>query len=280
MLIHAHHPFSAAARLFDLGLPLCLVPIVLAASSFAPPRTSDCVAWWRFQNGVKDTAAGPGQLIEDSSGNDQHGLAFGGPCFRRVALPGSNLALQFHGDGQRVVVPDDEVFQLTHSLTLEAYVEVDGYPDYASQILFRGDDRGGFDPWFLKLTESGRLQFTVTDDSNESSAVTSPAPLPLHTWLHVAGTLDDTTGEQRLFVNGACVATVNTSIRPFAVLGGAEPGISIGNLQSTGNQGFLGSIDEVRISSSALTPDRLLPPPKPRLAERPAEMPAARRPDR
>lgn len=260
------------SRLFELGLPLCLLPIVLAVGAPTPTPTStpapqepterQCVAWWRFQNGVKNVAAVTNHLIEDSSGNDQHGLAQGHPHFRRVALPDSNLALDFAGDQQYLFVPDDELFQLTGSLTVEAYVEVHAYPGFASQIVFRGDDRGGFDPWFLRLADSGRLQFVVTDDRNESALVESPEPLPLNRWMHVAGTLDDATGQLRLYVDCVQVAATKTAVRAAGVLGGAQPGIGIGNLAYGGNQGFRGSIDEVRISAAALVPEQLLKPPR------------------
>lgn len=246
-----------------LGAWLPLFAVLLLSSTDPEPRSaSHTVAWYRFQNGVRDHAAAAEHWIEDASGNEQHGIAHGRPRFCRVDLPGSRLALTFVDDTQRIFVPDDERFALTASLTLEAYVEVHAYPGYASQILFRGDDRGGLDPWFLRLTDTGRLQFVVTDDRNRASLVESPHPLPLRTWLHVAGTLDDATGVQRLFLDGVEVAHTTSAIRPMGVLGGSAPGIGIGNLQCGGDQGFRGSIDEVRISAVALDPERLLPPPR------------------
>jgi hypothetical protein len=253
----------AGRTLLGLLLTSAAVPIALAVRPAADP----CVAWWRFQHGVTNHPAADHQVIEDSSGNDLHGLAFGGPRFRRVKLPGSSLALEFDGgEHQRVFVPDDEAFELTGGLTLEAYVKVERRPGFASQIVFRGDARGGLDPWFLRLCDDGRVVFVVTNDRNEASEVKSPDPLPLQTWLHVAGTLDDATGEQLLFVDGMEVARTRTAIRPFAVLGGEAPGIGIGNLAYGGNQGFCGAIDEVRITAKALAPAQLLPPPGQRRA--------------
>ena len=109
--------------LVPLCLPFALLPLRPALPNSglqSPHETATVVAWWRFQNGVKGTAAAPDHLIEDASGNDQHGLAVGRPRFRRVALPVGNLALEFTSDEQRVFVPDDEAFQLTGSLTIEA----------------------------------------------------------------------------------------------------------------------------------------------------------------
>ncbi|MEE9125905.1 MAG: LamG domain-containing protein [Planctomycetota bacterium] len=226
------------------------------------PKTAAAttVAHWRFQNGVKGAVAHSTHLIEDSSGHDRHGTAIGGPTFRGVDLPESNLAMAFHGHDDRVFVPDDEAFHLTKNLTLEAYVQLHDYSDGLRQILFRGDDRGGFDPWFLGILASGQLVFLVTDAQNRCAQVRSPEPIP-RVFTHVAGTLDHETGELSVFVNGKKVATTKTKIRPCGALGGRNPGVGIGNVQRHSDQAFHGLIDEVRISSVALDPQDMLPAP-------------------
>ena len=105
--------------------------------------------------------------------------------------------------------------------------------------------------------------FHVEDAFYNIAAVVSPSPLHLNQPLHVAGTLDDATGAQKLFINGEEVASQVTNLRPFAVLDPSlKPGVGIGDLQSTLlPQFFDGIIDEVRISNIALTPSEFLPPP-------------------
>lgn len=117
------------------------------------------------------------------------------------------------------------------------------------------------DPWFLGLRESGQVVFQVANGLNQSAFAETPEPVPLGTFLHVAGTLDDATGELSLFVDGKRVATTETAVRAGGVLGGSGGGIGIGNLQSGGDQGFSGLIDEIRIHASALAPEDFLPPP-------------------
>jgi len=244
--------------------------LTLAAATFFattvtnPPRGEPtCVAHWRFQNGVKNMAASPHGLIADSSGNNQHGLAVGGPVLRRVSLPTGNCALEFTGDDDRLFIPDDEVFELTGSLTLEAYVRVDRYsdsPHRLSYIVFRGDNRAGLDPWFLGMLDTGQLRFQIANELNQGAFTDSPRPLPLGELIHVAGTFDHEVGMMRLFIDGELVATSDTDIRAAGRLGGSGAGIGIGNLQSSGNQAFRGLIAEVRICGAALQPHRLLPP--------------------
>jgi hypothetical protein len=78
----------------------------------------------------------------------------------------------------------------------------------------------------------------------------------------VAGTLNGATGEQKLYINGVEVASQVTDRRPLAEL---DPnfgaGIGIGNTNSTYPEYLPGIIDEVRITSGALSPEQLLPPP-------------------
>ena len=128
--------------------------------------------------------------------------------------------------------------------------------------MFRGDDRLGFDPWFLAVLESGRLRFLVADALSNTSMLHSPEPLPTGKLVHVAATLDDRTGKQSLFINGKRVATIKTEIRACGALKGSGAGIGIGNRQSHSNEAFTGTIDEVRISAEALLPSQFLPPPR------------------
>ncbi|MGH9200582.1 MAG: LamG-like jellyroll fold domain-containing protein, partial [Vicinamibacterales bacterium] len=229
------------------------------------------VAWWQFQEtGTFDGKAVPttAGAIKDSGPNLIHGTAFGSARYRSVLTPGVPWAIEFNGSTDRVFIPNNLALALTQSLTLEAYIRVDSYPTVGAenwhQIIFRGDDIGGFDPYFLAIDTAGRLAFAVSNASNALSAVTSPRPFPLNRSFHVAGTLDHATGMQRLFINGQQVAAKQTAIRPFATLTGGNPGIGIGALQSGGATGpgqwFDGMIDEVRISDQALDPADMLPP--------------------
>ncbi len=224
---------------------------------------ANTVAHWKFEEGTADTAAAGNGTIVDSSGNAFNGTPFDGPVYRHVANRNSQLGLEFGNTlPQRVFIPNNPAFELTHSLTLEAFIRYDGVlpgTQYYSQIVFRGDSRGATDPYFLALDLQGHLVFHVEDALNQQSKVISPSPVPLGVPLHVAGTLDDATGEQKLFINGIEVASQMTTIRPFGPLAPFTPGIGIGNVQDDFNhEAFHGIIDEVRISRAALSPPEFL----------------------
>ena len=221
------------------------------------------VAYYRFESHHAGSLAQKEGSIVDSSGNGLDGSPFDQPVYKRVqGVPDSRRALAFNGDTSRIAVPDSPLLALTHGLTLEAYVFSRSQGEGWAYIVFRGDDRSGMDPYFLN-TMTGHLAFRITDASGAVSDVRDPDPLPLETWLHVAGSLDDATGTQSLYVNGTLVATQHTDLRPFGPLeANAKPGVGIGNTQSEGwHQGWHGKIDEVRISDVALAPGDMLPQP-------------------
>jgi hypothetical protein len=173
--------------------------------------------------------------------------------------------LDFDGVNDRVFIADHPGFQLTDSLTLEAYIRVRSIPPSCcggTSFVFRGDDRSALDPYVLVLRPDGRLVFEIQNASASHASVISPSPVPFGTLMHVAGTLEGDTGQLTLYINGAQVAISYTSIRPFGPLTGPSPGLGIGNVQSSNYaEYFDGVIDEVRISNAALLPSQMLPSP-------------------
>jgi hypothetical protein len=177
------------------------------------------------------------------------------------------LSLGFNG-GQSVAIPDDPAFDLTQSLTLEAYIyaEKNNNGDL-HQIVFRGDSRSGFDPyWFGFDHTDSDLVFHIENDVTSQSAEVSVVFNEFEQWAHVAGVLDDATGEMSLYIDGTLKAQITTSVRPSGSLAPLlNPGIGIGALQNNGDtvsgyggEFFYGKIDEVRISGSALSPSEFL----------------------
>lgn len=259
---------------------ICLLALSLVATSIAEDRGSkrrsksvdapagdtakqklDVVAHWRFQKGISGSSANSSQLIEDLSGNSRHGRAVGGPRYVAVDHPAEDLALAFDGRDDRIAVSDHSVFHLTKSFTIEAWINIAFYPasrQNRSFITFRGDQRAGFDPWYLGLEESGQLAFQIADSINKTSIVLSPKPLPTRKRLHVAAVLNHETGKQSLYVNGKHVASIKTKIRAGGPLGGRGPGIGIGGRQDHSHQGYTGSIAELRITAEALAPSQFL----------------------
>jgi hypothetical protein len=206
-------------------------------SAVAP--ASGLVSWWTADN----TAA-------DLKGLNNATL-FNGTTYAAGMV---GQAFNFDGVDDRTNMADSASLKLTNSLTIEGWIRAD--TGMGGVILMRADDRGGLDPYNFSLDSSGALQFAVTPSTNQGVSVR--APIPLGQFIHVAGTLDDTTGAMKLYVNGKVVAQTVTSIRPFGDLDPASnPAVGIGNHggypNTPHNFPFDGLIDELAIYNRALT---------------------------
>jgi sugar lactone lactonase YvrE len=225
-------------RLFLEALEDRTVPTAVALPSNA-------VSWWTANN----------------TANDALGLNNATLTGVTYATGEVGQAFSFDGSDDRAQIVDNPTLQFTTSLSIEGWVFVKGFPtgtngDDHGEILFRGDDRGGLDPYSLSVEPNGTLNFQVTNASNQGSSIA--APIATNQWVHVAGALDDATGTMSLYENGAVVAQEVTSIRPFANLDPTQnPSIALGNHggypSSPHNFPFNGLIDELAVYNRALT---------------------------
>jgi hypothetical protein len=165
-------------------------------------------------------------------------------------------AFSFDGVDDRVLIADDPSLQLTESMTIEGWVRVDSFPASGhGLILFRGDDRGGLDPYQLTTTPDGKIRFQVSSLSNSTRL---EASMPLGEFVYLAATLDDVTGDASLYLNGVQMVHTVTTVRPFGNLDSASnPSIGIGNHggypTTPHNFPFHGLIDELKIHDQALS---------------------------
>lgn len=254
-------PKAQRPRTHALTRALAATGIALCATTHATT-----IAHWRFEEG---TTGNPATTpILDSSGNGHHGTPIGGITYTdntpNTTVPRTNTpndtALHFDGaTTTRVFIEDDPDFYLTESFTLEAFINLAALPPagFQWQILFRGDSRGGIDPYYLDLWD-GEVRFTINSETADWARVTTTAPA-LNTWTHIAGVLDHDTSTMSLYLNGLLVDSVHTDVRAFAALNPAlSPGLSIGGYPDNHYGPYQGLIDEVRISDTALTPDQFL----------------------
>jgi len=243
---------------------LGLASVLMAVASILGTGTVDAatVAYYQWENGTTGERPHGKDVLPDSSGNGLDAWACGGLKYEASSVPGSTLAMRFNGRTGRVWVPDDPRLELTHSLTLEAYVYLRAAE--AGMVMIRSDQRYDYDPYYLLVRSDGRLQFLIEQEAGMAAVLVSPSALPLHQWLHMAGTLDDATGIMGLYINGEPVASTVTPLRPFAHLKGKYAGLAIGsNIKGSPDDVYFfhGSIDDVRISDVALDPSQFLPPP-------------------
>ena len=215
------------------------VAVVLCLASFS---YADLVARWKGDDSRDSLGRNRLSFVGDAKAN--HG---------RFEFAGSPSDVAF--------VPDSPEFAITGSISISCWVCPRAFASpFAtspqSQIVFRGDDRGGSDPYHLTLSRDGCYTFSV--DGGISSICTLGAPARLNEWVHLLGTLDATTGEMQLFVNSRPIARAKTDVRPTGALDRRyHPGIGIGNTQfpqgGHHQQPFDGFIRDVRIYNSVVS---------------------------
>lgn len=222
--------------------------IGLVAIFLMPPCSAraDLVSWWKAEGNALDA-------VGSNDGTPHSGLQYATGVFGQ--------AFSFDGIGTGINVPDNDNLKITGSMTIDAWLYVKGFPSVAQgwgMIIFRGDIRGGLDPYFLAVNQDGKIVFYISDASRNEVYLSTP-PITTNQWLHVTATLDDATGLMRVYENGQVAAEYTTTIRPFRDLDPASyPGVGIGNHSSYPNNPvnypFSGRIDELKVYNSVEAP--------------------------
>jgi subtilisin-like proprotein convertase family protein len=155
-----------------------------------------------------------------------------------------------------ISIPDQPIFALTNSLSIDGWIKSAGVTGNNGEILWRGDDRSGYDPYFFQLNGDNTLGFGIGNNAGVGVNLNTTFSLPINQWFHVAATLDGNTGTMSIYTNGVLAAQTSTTIRPDVVLlAGDEPSLGIAN---TGTPvweyiPFNGDLDEISLYSRALS---------------------------
>lgn len=167
----------------------------------------------------------------------------------------------FDGTHGGVYFGDQNELKLTGSMTVALWIHPRSYVNDGpgAQLLFRGDDRCGLDPYDLVIHSDGTIHFAVQNDNDQGASVW--AELPLNRWTQVVANWDQDTGFMKMWLDGELVGMVRTSLKPFANLdNGWTPGVGVGNVQNgqgPHNQPFNGMLSDMRLYRGAWTPDDL-----------------------
>ncbi|WP_227625111.1 LamG domain-containing protein [Fimbriimonas ginsengisoli] len=189
----------------------------------------------------------------------------GRPVTPRIT-PGANrfrgqdgVTYNFSGQHGGVLFDDLPALKLTGSMTVSTWIYPRSYVNDGpgAQILFRGDDRCGYDTYWMVVEGDGTINFAVGNERDQQMKV--KAELPLNRWTHITATFDVKTGELAMWFGDERVAYAHTSRRPFANLDPKQaPGVGIGNVQNNlgpHNQPFNGMLADLRLYPAVLTPE-------------------------
>jgi subtilisin-like proprotein convertase family protein len=202
-----------------------------------------------------------------------HGLYFNG-----LDQPGEASA-------SKLEIADPSNLWLTNGFTIEGWIEPVIQINYfgTEQILFRGDTRDCFEPYYLALEPYGLdqrdLHFHIQDQFTGTCGFdlySTNGPIQVGTgtnngWWHIAAVFDKpftnytvlvgtnlvtvVTNQLRLYLNGVCIASNYTTLSPFRDLAPAfRPGITLGNRSRYDfSQPYRGYMDEITVYGRPLT---------------------------
>jgi len=209
---------------------------------------ADLIAYWPFEEGQGTTTA-------DITGNGNDGT-FNGDVEWVEGYIGS--AVSFDTAGERIVVGPIDPSGETNAMTLAAWILWEGEDHTIEHQGIIGKrlgwtTDGATIKWFWETTPNGDLVFRADYDGGGTGLWWGNGILAPYAneWTHVALTWEDGTAIQ--YINGEEVSTGNIDFRDSA----NETPVTIGCVDSTNTETFVGSIDEVRIFDNALTVDEI-----------------------
>ncbi|MHC4629096.1 MAG: LamG domain-containing protein, partial [Planctomycetota bacterium] len=221
------------------------VTVLLVLGVCTDAVLGELIAYWSFEEGQ-------GTATADVTGNGNDGTLSGGVEW----MPGyKGGAVHFDDAGDRIVVGPIDPTAENNAMTLAAWINWEGLGHSRSQQGIIGK-RLGWDPgtgikWFWQAQPSGALLFRADWANGGGTGLwwnnTYLEPYA-NEWTHVALTWDD--GAAIQYINGEEVSTGNVTFQDTA----DDTPVTIGCVDSTNNEHFVGIIDEARIYDRALTP--------------------------
>lgn len=230
--VSAHHGNAPTAWFDDISV-----------STVNPAIAAD----WKFEEG-----SGVGFVDYHSSGTRNNGVLVNGASYTATAhSAASKYSVSFDGMADIAAVPDSPTLR-PKRITIEAWIK----PLSGARVVV-GKQFGVACCLNSFQIELNPFRFQLTDilgDDHFAAAASSPT---LNAWHHVAGTWDGIT--MRLYLDKTLLAsspfagTIGYDRNPV-LIGGDDDGSGV-----PGGALFKGAIDQVRISTQALSPSSFMP---------------------
>ncbi len=227
-------------RLICLLICSLVLGVILAGEAQA-----ELVGWWRFDEGS-------GTVASDSSGNGNNGTFNGDPQW--VAGHFGN-ALEFDGSGDWLDCGTGQSLRLGGAVTMTAWVRIN--------VLNRdqkvgGNQNGSNGGYKMTIYSNNIAEFEIRSAANASTlnrAVAGGTVLAVGEWYHVTGAYSQQGGYIRTYLNGV----LDRELATTAVLGVSPGPMRIGcEPYNTGANQFNGTMDDIRVYSTALTEGEIL----------------------
>ena len=190
------------------------------------------VAWYQFEGDARD-----------SSGQGNHGTTNGGVAF--VAGKVGAQALSTDGATGYVQIPVSVRNDFTIALWVKTSASGGGNQWWAGKGLVDGEVGGTVDDFGTALV-GGKFALGM---GNPDTTIVSSSSINDGFWHHVAATRDSTTGQMKIYVDGALQAT---GAGPTASRT-APPFLRLGSIQTGSGAGFLAAaLDDVKMYNYVL----------------------------
>ncbi|MCF7974639.1 MAG: discoidin domain-containing protein [Phycisphaerae bacterium] len=229
---------------------MCLACMFLITGLAASPAMAELIAYYPFNEGEGTTTA-------DATGNGNDGTLAAGVAWVQGYQGGG---VEFDTAGDRIVIGPIDPSAGTNAMTLAAWINWQGLGHSIGQQGIIGK-RLGWDPgtgvkWFWQTNPAGDFLFRA-DSANGGGTGSfgwgNTLLVPYAgEWIHVALTWDN--GPATQYINGESVSTGNVSFIDTA----DDTPVSIGCVDSTNTESFVGIMDEVRFYNHALSPEELI----------------------
>jgi len=199
--------------------------------------TDTPVGWWKLDGNANDSAG------------TAHGTAEG--SFQWITGHIDTGAIEFTGDGGRVLVPNAAQLNPTTAVTAMAWVNYSVAPGYSARIVAKGADQGDHETFALQLAGDNAGWF-VRDVNTELHGTDSDEQILQGEWAHTAGSYDG--DKVRCYTNGRLGG--EDTVGSFNLLVDAN-GVGIGNRADALDRAVIGAIDDVRIYNVALSDENV-----------------------
>lgn len=204
------------------------------------------VGLWHMNESANGTCSGSKDVC-DSSGNGNNGSITGATINTSTQILGA-AARTIASNSQNIDVADSNSIRgLTGKFTIEAWLKPAGNPFGSNNtVVDIGNHTAntGFGMW---VGPTNTLDWRINQTYNNYSATA----LPTNQWSHFAIAYDG--GSISMYLNGSLVSTTPFTTNPNQ----ATTGIRIGRREGASTEAFNGSIDEVRISNIARSPEEI-----------------------
>jgi len=191
-------------------------------------------------------SAGVADLTDATANNNHADLNSGTQNATGLIGKGQSITTR----GSYIRIPDSPSLSHTGSITLEAWGNLPSFPTGTQNIMAKDSNNA----WRYRIQSSGGTFWSLANDGSGFVTQQVAHPFSPDTWYHLTCVMDFSAGEVRFYVNGTQVG----SPQPLTAAGLSDtdgPLLLGGYLPGNTGEGFIGLLDEMRISNLVRSAD-------------------------